>query len=161
MEEILSLIQYHRFKFKIVADYKVIAFLMGLQSGYTKYCCYLCLWDSRADSLHYKRKEWPKRDDYTPGENNVKGKSLVDPSLIIPPPLHIKLGLFKNFVKALKKDGPALQHLISYFPRLSNEKIRQGVFDGPQIRELLKDDEFNTHLAKKELDAYKAFIAVV
>lgn len=161
MKEIIALIQYRRFNFKIVADYKVIAFLMGLQSGYTKYCCYLCLWDSRADKLHYKQKEWPRRNEYTPGKDNVKGIPLVDADCIIPPPLHIKLGLFKNFVKALEKDGPAFQHLISFFPRLSNEKIRQGVFDGPQIRELLKDDEFNMHLAKKELDAYKAFIAVV
>lgn len=43
MKSILQLIGYDRLKFKIVADLKVIAILMGLQSGYTKYCCYLCL----------------------------------------------------------------------------------------------------------------------
>lgn len=160
MKDVLSLIQYRRFNFQIVADYKVIAFLMGLQSGYTKYCCYLCLWDSRADSQHYVRKDWPKRENYIPGQNNVKGIPLVTADRIIPPPLHIKLGLFKNFVKALNKYEPAFSYLTTFFPRLSNEKIKQGVFNGPQIRELLKDEDFKMYLDRKERLAYEAFIAV-
>ena len=39
------------------------------------------------------------------GENNVIAEPLVDRSKIIFPPLHIKLGRFKMFVKALDKDG--------------------------------------------------------
>ena len=33
---------------------------MGLQAGYTKYCCFLCEWDSRARNEHYLKKEWLK-----------------------------------------------------------------------------------------------------
>jgi len=39
------------------------------------------------------------------GEKNVIAEPLVDRSKIILPPLHIKLGLMKQFVKALDKDG--------------------------------------------------------
>ena len=31
----------------------MVALLTGLQTGYTKYCCFLCLWDSRATANHY------------------------------------------------------------------------------------------------------------
>ena len=29
------------------------AFLLGLQGGYTKHFCFLCLWNNRADEQHY------------------------------------------------------------------------------------------------------------
>ena len=28
---------------------QIITILLGMQAGYTKYPCFLCLWDSRAD----------------------------------------------------------------------------------------------------------------
>lgn len=159
LKEILSLIQYNRFKFKIVADYKVIAILMGLQTGYTAHCCYLCLWHSRKDDEHFVRNDWPKRLQYTPGINNVKGIPLVSNDNIIPPPLHIKLGLFRNFVKAL--GTRAVEYLIRFFPKVSYDKVTKGVFNGPQIREIMKNEEFKSNLTTKELAAYEAFIKVV
>jgi hypothetical protein len=47
-----------------------------------------------------------KRQKLTPGERNVVHNLLVDASKVFLPPLHIKLGLVKNFVKAMKKDDP-------------------------------------------------------
>ena len=41
---------------------------------------------------------------------------------IILPPLHIKLGLIKQFVKALNKDGSCFHYLYSSFPELSTQK---------------------------------------
>jgi len=35
------------------------AFLLGQQGEYTKYSCFLCLWNSRADEQHYSRKLCP------------------------------------------------------------------------------------------------------
>ena len=58
------------------------------------------------------------------------------------PPLHIKLGLMKNFVKALHKHGAAFQHLSTVFLGLSAAKLKEGIFVGPQIREVLKDTDF-------------------
>ena len=58
------------------------------------------------------------------------------------PPLHIKLGLMKQFVKALHLNGECFQHILCTFPGLSYEKIKAGVFDGPQIRTLVRDQAF-------------------
>ena len=43
-----------------------------LQDGFTKYCCFLCLWDSRAVSQHYKQKDWGSRSTFVPGEHSLK-----------------------------------------------------------------------------------------
>ena len=67
-----------------------------------------------------------------------------------PPPLHIKLGLFKQFVKALNKDSPVFSFLQLTFPSLSNAKIKEGVFIGLQIRKLFRNDEFNKMLKEDE-----------
>lgn len=162
MKEILDLIQYNKFNFNIVADFKVIAILMGLQSGYTKYCCYLCLWDSRAYGQHFQRDSWPARTDYTPGEYNVKDQPLVARDKIILPPLHIKLGLMKNFIKALEKTNvEAMEYLDFMFPKLSHMKIHEGIFVGPQIREVLHSEEFLTFLTNAQRAAWESFRAVV
>ena len=58
---------------------------------------------------------------------------------IIFPPLHIKLGLMKQYVKALSKEGDCFRYLCAAFPELSEEKLKAGVFDGPQIRKMIKD----------------------
>ena len=65
---------------------------------------------------------------------------------VLPPPLHIKLGLMKNFVKALHKNGAAFQ--------------QEGFFVGPQIREVLKDTNFEELLNLKELRVWEAFKSV-
>ena len=56
----------------------MVSILLGLQGGYTKYFCFLCLWDTRADDRHYLRKEWSARGTLTPGRCNLKTSSLVD-----------------------------------------------------------------------------------
>ncbi len=71
---------------------------MGMQAGFTKYCCFLCLWDSRAVSQYYKQKDWCFRSTFVPGEHSLKENPLVDMNKVLLPPLHIKLDLMKNFV---------------------------------------------------------------
>lgn len=104
-----------------------MALILGMQTGYTKYCCFLCEWDSRARSDHYIKQSWPLRSEYVLGQKNVKNEPLVPLEKIILPPLHIKLGLIKNFVKALRKDGPGYQFLKTKFPTLSDAKIKEGI----------------------------------
>jgi hypothetical protein len=70
------------------------------------YCCFICEWDSRPKDKHYSAKHWKKRQKLTPGKRNVVYDPLVDAAKVFLPPLHIKLCLLKNFVKAMKKDGP-------------------------------------------------------
>ena len=64
--------------------------------------------------------------------------------------LHIKFGLMKNFVKAMDRSGSAFKYVAEKFPRLSVAKIKEGVFVGPLIRKLFRDDMFNTLLQDDE-----------
>lgn len=161
MKMILNAINYKRYEWQIVADLKVIALILGLQGGWTKYCCFLCLWDSRAKLKHYTVKNWPKRSTFKPGCQNIENKPLVDPSKVILPPLHIKLGLMANFVKALKEDGRGFAYLKTKFPKKSEAKLKKGIFVGPQIRKIMKDPNFVLNLTKIERNAWTSFEKVV
>jgi hypothetical protein len=48
----------------------------------------------------------------------------VDPEKIILTPLHIKLGLMKQFVKALDGNGNCFNYLNNKFPALSQAKVK-------------------------------------
>jgi hypothetical protein len=45
---VLKKINYQEHEWVICVDLKMVNFLFGQQSGYTKYPCFLCLWESRA-----------------------------------------------------------------------------------------------------------------
>ncbi|QQP54451.1 Uncharacterized protein FKW44_007287 [Caligus rogercresseyi] len=106
MQQLLDSMKYNDFKCHICGDLKVVVLLLGLQSGYTKYMCFLCLWDSRDDKNHWTKKDWKERKE------------------------HEKFG-----------------------NTLSEAKIKAGVFVGPQIRQIMKDETFPTTLNPKELAA--------
>jgi len=72
MKILMEAINYDKFKWQICGDLKVIALLLGLQ-GFTKYCCFICEWDSRAQS----RKDRPARKTLDPGIMNVENQPLV------------------------------------------------------------------------------------
>ena len=108
------------------------------------------MWDGRDRENHWTRKEWPKRDTLKAGMPNVIHEPIVSRDKIIFPPLHIKLGLMKQFVKALHLDGECFQHILRAFPGLSYEKIKAGVFDGPQIRTLVRDQAFVQAMKDRE-----------
>lgn len=76
------------------------------------------------------------------GEKNIISQPLVDREKIVFSPLHIKLGLMKQYVKALDLQGDCFHYICGKFPRLSYEKIKTGVFDGQQIRTLIRDPHF-------------------
>ena len=158
VETILRLIEYNKYQWKVGGDLKIVGMLTGMQKGYTKFCCFLCLWDSRDRENHYTTCEWPARDTRVPGRLSISHKSLVEPEKVLLPPLHIKLGLFKNFVKALDKEGEPLAILRDIFPRLSDAKIKEGVFVGPQIKKLMKNDAFKLAL---NLTEHKAWVALL
>jgi hypothetical protein len=52
MKILMEVIHYDKFKWQICCDLKAIALLLGLQKEFTKYCCFICEWDSRARSFH-------------------------------------------------------------------------------------------------------------
>ena len=128
----------------------MIGILLGMQSGFTKFCCFLCEWDSRAEDKHYNIVDWPIRKNLIPGEKSVRNHPLLEKDKILLPPLHIKLGLMKIFVKALDKHGEGFGYLRKTFPKLSDSKLKEGIFIGPQIREIIHDDNF-VELRKREM----------
>ena len=105
---------------------------MSLQLRYTKFCCFLCEWDSRDKKHHYIKKEWPKSESITPGQKNIVHPSLVNSDMIILSSINIKLGIFKNFVKALDKNGAGFHYLKQRFPRVSDSKIKEGILVVPK-----------------------------
>ncbi|GBM27551.1 hypothetical protein AVEN_97068-1 [Araneus ventricosus] len=52
------------YNWKLCAELKVVALLICLQTGYTKYCCFLCEWDSRARDKHDIIRKWPCRETF-------------------------------------------------------------------------------------------------
>lgn len=160
MKCLLTSIDYKRYEWKICGDLKVIALLLGMQLGFTKYSCFLCEWDSRAKLQHYTVKSWPSRQMVV-GEKNILHEGLVDRNNIYLPPLHIKLGLIKNFVKGMDRGGRAFQYIKNKFPKISDAKIKEGIFVGPQIRQLMNDSGFDAVLQGKEKVAWNCFKSVV
>ncbi|GBN41487.1 hypothetical protein AVEN_140492-1 [Araneus ventricosus] len=65
---ILEKINYQEHHWMVYGDFKMLTMLLGQQAGYTKYLCFLCLWDSRARGIHWTKTNWSLRGALTPGE---------------------------------------------------------------------------------------------
>ena len=140
----------------------MVNYLLGKQSEFTKYPCFLCMCYSRDRYQHYTKKDWPARDEIVPGRsNNIVNNPLVDRHKILFPPLCIKLGLITQFTKALDKDGGCFSYLFHVFPGLFIKKLKGGIFDDPQVRHLIKDPDFPKLMTNLESEPRKAFVLVV
>ncbi|GBN17859.1 hypothetical protein AVEN_142353-1 [Araneus ventricosus] len=124
--------------------------LLGQQACYAKYPCFLGFWDSQDRDLHWTKTDWSLRDALTPGERNVINTTLVPSEKVLLPPLHIKLGFMKQFIKSLPKDGECFRYLCSKFQKLSEAKLKERVFTGPDIRKLLSDSLFSETMGGNE-----------
>ncbi|XP_076308327.1 uncharacterized protein LOC143223785 [Tachypleus tridentatus] len=99
----------------------------GLQGGFIKFPYYRCFWDSRDITAHYSRKHWAQWTEFFVGKHNAKCEPLVDLEKVLFPPLHIKLGLMKQFVTALDKESAAFKYFRDFFPKMSEAKVKAGV----------------------------------
>lgn len=124
---ILQLINYDKHQWVICSDLKIVAIVMGLKKGFSKHQCFLCLWEGRCRNLHYTNHIWQSRLSHQIGSDSIEHTPLVPSSKIILPPLHIKLGLIRNFVRALDSEGTAMEYLKMVFPKLSTAKIVAGM----------------------------------
>jgi len=79
-------------------------------------------------------------ENSVPVEECVRNRPIVDKDKILLLPLHIKLGLIKNFVKAMNKHGKGFEYLREKLPKLSDSELKESNFIGPQIREIITDD---------------------
>jgi hypothetical protein len=66
------------------------------------------------------------------------------------PPLHIKLGIMKHFVKDMDKTGRGFEYLGNKLLNVSNAKFKSGIFIGPQIKEVIQDKQFDEDLNETE-----------
>ena len=92
---------------------------------------------------------------------NIIRKPLISQEKVLLPPLHIKLGLIKQFVKALDFEKEVFQEIRSMFRRLSEAKIKGGIFVDPQINTMLKSKTVEEKMNKTEKEAWPAFGGVV
>jgi len=64
--------------------------------------------------------------------------------------------LTKISVKAVDKEREVFAYLRQKFLKISEAKIKEGVFCGPQITQLFEDQDFSTKLNSTERRAWKA-----
>src|SRR6218665_1919654 len=51
-------------------------------------------------------------------------------------------------------------YMCQSFPCLTIEKLKAEIFDGPQIRQFIRDPEFENSMKAVELETWKAFVQV-
>jgi hypothetical protein len=128
--------------------------LLVQQGGYTKFPCFLCEWESRAREKHWTVTDWPQRKSFVPGTKRVIKPTLTDQQKVLLPLLHIKLGIMKQSVKALNRSGPCHWYLTQRFQLLSEEKVKEGVFDSPQIWQLIRGSTFTNSIRDLDLQPW-------
>ncbi|GBM53251.1 hypothetical protein AVEN_128419-1 [Araneus ventricosus] len=67
----------------------------------------------------------------------------------------------KQFIKALPKESECFKYLCDQFPGLSEAKLKEGVFVGPDIRKMMKDENFETKIETNERKAWESFRRVI
>ena len=85
----------------------------------------------------------------------------VSQEKVLLPPLHIKLCLVKQFVKALGFEGEVFQDIRSMFFSLSDAKMNGEIFGGPQISTMLKSESLEAKINETEKEAWQVFRGVV
>ena len=67
------------------------------------------------------RKDWPVRENIALGGHNIIQEPLVEKNKNILPLVHIKMGLIKQLIQAIDKDGKCFKNIRKIFPGLSNK----------------------------------------
>ena len=131
-------------------DFKLVNFLLGQKGGFTKHPCFLYYWDSHATDQHWVKRDLTEREDFAVGNKNIINERVVNWDCIILSSLHIKLGLIKQLVKTLDEDCDCFNYIAKTFPGLSMEKLKAGIFDGPQIRKLMQNQIYTARMTVAE-----------
>lgn len=134
----------------------MVWFLLGNQRGYNKYPCFLCMWHIRACKKHWVEIIQPPRSYRKPADPNILHEQVLGGKNIIFLPLHIKLGLMKQLVKAL----PTKHHILAFL-RLQFEKIKNRVVNGSYIQQLIKDEHFIRTISELQNNAWLSFKDII
>ena len=60
-------------------------------------------------------------------------------------------------MKGTDKIGRGFQYVRNKYPNVSDTKIKEGIFIGPQMRELMQDRQFDEGLNETERNAWLSF----
>jgi len=63
----------------------------------------------------------------------------------------------KNVLKCTDKTGLGFQYVRNNFPNVSDAKIEEIIFIGPQIKQLMQDKQFDQDLNETERNAWLSF----
>jgi hypothetical protein len=175
-KDLFDKIGYQRYNWRFCGDLKIIAIILGLKFGNTTNPCFLCDWAKPRPNEQWVNREGRLRQFWTPSEISVVRESLIDPTYVLLPPLHIKLGIMTQLIKRIiYRDNPEvrkslglekrkidiLEYLNNFFEKLSIAKIQGGVFNGPDIRKLMANEEFPNLLDSEEKEAWESFREVI
>ena len=105
--------------------------------------------------------DWPAQEDLAVGDKSIINDPLVNRDRIVLPPLHIKLGLIKQFVEALDKNGGCFNYITKTFPGLSMENLKVGTIDGSQIPKLMQDQTFTARMTVAERAAWCSCVSMI
>jgi hypothetical protein len=75
--------------------------------------------------LPLKNKKWPLHSYTVSGQTNVAHPALADKC--------IKIGSIKISMKAVNKENERFAYFRQKFPKISEAKMKDGIFIGPQI----------------------------
>ncbi|GBM68742.1 hypothetical protein AVEN_263566-1 [Araneus ventricosus] len=84
LKQLVEMINYSKYGWKICGDLKAVSMLMSLQLGYAKYVCFLCVWGSRATPFTTSREIGLRKHLLS-----LEHPPLAEPHKIIIHPLHI------------------------------------------------------------------------
>lgn len=127
-------IQYKEFKWKICGNIKILIMLFRKKDGLKNVL--FSMWDSKSKSKWRDKSDWFLR-------KNLILENLVDLKQVLLSHLQLKLCLVKEFVKTLDKTSNCFLDLIYVFQYLSESKIKEDVFVGPDRRWIVKDGKFD------------------
>jgi hypothetical protein len=96
------------------------------------------------------QKNWLPREELVIGSKNIAHLSLVAPCKVVLPPLRIKFGVMKQLVKK----GTASNIYVKKFLPVTEANLKEGIFTGPNIRELLADATFESTVNATEKVAW-------
>jgi len=124
---------YAEFSWYVCGDFKMLVFCwvsrVAIPNTLVFFACGTTeLMESRVlreDPLAAKARINTRKVQCHQGVTCKRGKSFITP-------LHIKLGLVKQFVKVLDIKGETFQVIRAMIPKMSDAKLKGGIFVGPK-----------------------------
>ncbi|XP_052834269.1 uncharacterized protein LOC128251480 [Octopus bimaculoides] len=124
MQVLLNAIKYISFSWKICGDLKVIGILMGMQSR-NIVAFYACGTVVQLSSTMCNQSGLC--ENHEPGVSSIQSEPLFNPENVFLPPLYIKFGLMKQFVKTLaRKSSKGFEYVKAKFPKNHRGKTEGG-----------------------------------